>query len=482
MILERNALLWLSAAGAALVGGATTLASISWRFGYAFEVPEMPILPMVGVLIAMGVAYLLAMVVVRRISESGSSGRWQMRLLLVVFLVGAAARLVLLASTPILEDDFQRYLWDGAVASAGHNPYALVPKTAATHEDPGVRALAEAAGLTLERVNHNELRTVYPPGAQAFFALAHKIVPFNLTGWRLVVYAADLLTLGLLLLLLRGLGIPLIWSAAYWLNPIVIKELANSVHMEAVLMPFVVAAVILAIRRKPWLTTTMLAVAGAVKIWPLALFPVLIRAATDRVAIWIGACIVVVVATLLWMLPMVLAGLDQTAGVVAYAEKWRTNSALSVALLWGFGNSGLSDLTGLSPNHLARGFVALGIVTAGFALAIQRPSDARDVARRASLVTIIVFLLSPAQFPWYFVWVAPFLAVLPLPGLLFLTVTMPLYYVAFHLMSIDAFSKFNSIVIWLVWCPVWALLMMQLILYGPMARGRAEASLTCRGS
>ncbi len=39
----------------------------------------------------------------------------------------------------MLEDDYQRYLWDGAVTAAGANPYAVSPQAA--------RALGPATAL-----------------------------------------------------------------------------------------------------------------------------------------------------------------------------------------------------------------------------------------------------------------------------------------------------------------------------------------------
>jgi len=43
-------------------------------------------------------------------------------LLVWIFIVGIIARLIMVISTPILEVDFYRYLWDGAVTANGYNP------------------------------------------------------------------------------------------------------------------------------------------------------------------------------------------------------------------------------------------------------------------------------------------------------------------------------------------------------------------------
>ncbi len=477
-MLQRTEFVLLAVAGTLLVACAIALTLLSSQFTYEYAVPDMPVLVFVAVLAAAGAAYLLAAYATFRIAQTelATSG-WTSALVLVV-LCGGIARAVLAFSEPMLEDDYQRYLLDGAMTVAGHNPYAITPSGLEATTDPELKSLATSAGVVLLRINHPEIRTIYPPGAQVFFALAHLIKPFSLPAWRGVVMAADLATFALLLALLHTAGRPLIWSTLYWWNPIVIKELTNSVHMEAVLMPFILAAVWCAVRRRPWAATLFVAAAGAIKIWPLALFPILMRCASKRWAVWLGTMVLLGGITLLWVTPMVLAGLDQSAGVVAYAEKWRTNSAMFSTLLGIANLTGIPDLIGLSFNHVARGLILLIVFAAGLSLAVRRPENIEVAIQRIGLIVIVIFLVSPAQFPWYVVWISPFLAFLPLPGLLVLALTMPLYYVAFHLMSINAFPLFNNIVIWLVWCPVWALLIMQLLLQGPIRRGQTAATLT----
>lgn len=468
---ERNDMLWLIGGGLGLLAAFAVLALNSWRFGYDFEVAEMPVLAMVSVLVAAGGAFAASVYgvwcLVKNPLEKAQAGRvfWG------IVLVGFVARALLATSEPILEDDYQRYLWDGAVTAAGYNPFGVVPEKAASSSDPEIRALAERAGGTLERVNHPDIRTIYPPGAQAFFALAHLIEPFSLRAWRLVVMTADVATFALVLLLLSAAQRSPLWVTLYWWNPLIIKELVNSVHMEAVLMPFILAAVWCAVRKRPVWAATAIGIAGAIKIWPLALVPVLLRAATNRLSLAVAGLVMVGLITAAWASPMIIAGLDQSAGVVAYAQRWRTNSGMFQVLLTMADLSGFATLSdALTPNHVARVAIALIILGIGLGCAIAPPKDVNGAIRNAALVAVAVFLLSPAQFPWYVAWIAPFLPFLPLIGFVALAVTMPLYYVAFHLMAIEAFPVFNAIVIWCVWFPVWGLLIMQLV-WSPQAQG-----------
>ena len=62
----------------------------------------------VGLMLVAGCAYVAALVLVSR-------GPGSRRLLLVCLLLGAAWRVALLASAPLVSDDVYRYVWDGRV-------------------------------------------------------------------------------------------------------------------------------------------------------------------------------------------------------------------------------------------------------------------------------------------------------------------------------------------------------------------------------
>ena len=112
--------LWL-AAGLALVGLHVVLALLSPRFAYGADPLGMPVLALVAILICAGVVYLLT--ACRPIT--GAIGRGSVVWMIAV---GAVLRAIMLPTTPILETDFYRYLWDGAVVVCGQNPYAHSPQ------------------------------------------------------------------------------------------------------------------------------------------------------------------------------------------------------------------------------------------------------------------------------------------------------------------------------------------------------------------
>ena len=441
--------------GLLTVAFGVALTAFSPRFGYAYEVGAMPVPWLVAGLVLAGLVYVLCLP--QLIADSLACDRREVRVILAcIVAAGLAARLVLFASEPMLEDDYQRYLWDGAVTASGHNPYAMSPQEARAQSD-ALRELARDGGEVVRRINHPELRTVYPPVTQAAFALAYLVGPWSLAAWRSVILLFDLATLALIVLLLREAGRSPLWSALYWWNPIVIKELFNSAHMEAVVLPFVLLALWLALRRRPLASVSSLAFAVGAKLWPALLLPLLVRSygQADR-RMFVNAVVLFAAIVAALMLPLWLGGLDRQSGFAAYFSSWQTGSALfpaldratAAVLSW---LALPSEMSGL----LARGIVALCLVVVTVLVSLKPIANADDLLGRASLVVAGLVLLSPAQFPWYAVWFAPFLAFRPWAGFLLLAATFPLYYLDFYFINRSRPEVFTGAIVWIIWVPVW---------------------------
>ncbi|WP_072376463.1 glycosyltransferase 87 family protein [Hyphomicrobium sp. NDB2Meth4] len=435
-----------------------TLAVLSGRFGYDVDVIDMPCLTLVGLLVGAGAAYSSGLP--RLVVASGSSGS-QHRFLAIALTAGLVARLIMFGSAPILEDDYNRYLWDGAVTAHGYSPYAVPPLAVIEGRVQGpLQDLAADAGAALGRINHKSLTTIYPPVAQGAFALAHLIGPWSLAAWRGVLLAFDVATLGLLVLMLDVTDRSRLWCTLYWLNPVVLKEVFNSTHMEAVILPFVLLALLLAMRRRPLAASTALGLAAGAKFWPALLLPLMLRGAWPRERTRSAAAALVFAGLFtLWLAPMVIHGVDEANGLVAYADGWQINSALFpviVGLL-----SSFRDWIGFSAvdaNGLARMLIAILLAVLALFLAHRRLNGLDDLIARASVAVSALVLLSPALYPWYTVWMAPFLVFRPYRAFLMLTALIPLYYSFFHFAARGTLEIFNSYVVPGIWAPVWIVL------------------------
>lgn len=456
----RKALIAWACIGSGLLALTVVFTLLSPLFGYSYQVVDMPVFWLASGLCGAGVLYLVLPWTIRA-SQSLKLGLAK-TLLWTMLAAGLAMRLILFASEPALEDDFQRYLWDGAVTAQGLNPYAKSPETAkAAHPQlMPLGRLANESGQVLGRINHPDLRTIYPPVAQGVFAIAHWLAPWNLNAWRGLVLALDMISIALLLLLLRELGRSPLWAALYWWNPIVLKELFNSAHMDALLAPLILGALLLAIRKRPITATACLTLAAGVKIWPLILLLLVWREILDRPKKLIAAVALTTIVCAVFAWPVLTAGLDASSGFAAYASKWKTNSALFPQLetLARF----ILDAAGLEaikPGLLARAVVVSVLAAVIILQCRMTAGSAQGMARKFLIVTAALFLLSPAQFPWYYLWILPLLACFPVPGLLVLSATLPLYYTSFYFITRQSYEIFTQQAVWLIWLPVWGLLL-----------------------
>jgi hypothetical protein len=377
--------------------------------------------------------------------------------LLLALGIGLAMRVVYFASDPIREIDFLRYLWDAGAVQAGLNPFSVGPADAiAGHAGPEWAALAARSGGIAQGISYGNLATIYPPVAQFAFWIAHQFDPWGITGLRAVFLAAEMAGIWLLILLLREVNLSPSWIAIYWWNPLIAKEIINSAHMDALLLPALAGALLLAVRARPILSGVALAIAAGVKVWPLILAPVLIWQGRWRT--WVAAGVVLVVATAVIFTPMALGRLDNQSGLVAYAGVWERNhalfGALREALAWSLYKL---DMLHLDPNRLTRIVMVTAIGITALILG-WRLKERNQIPAAALTVAALLLLFSPTAYPWYYVWILPFLCIVPSRGLMLLGALLPFYYLRFDMVLWQNTHLFDRWIVWLEFGPVLALL------------------------
>lgn len=440
--------------GAGLVLLQISITRLSTSFSQDLPPLDRPITRFVVLQMSAGLVYLAALLLPHRQDNVRTR-------LTFTLAVGFVLRAVAWPSQPILEDDFHRYLWDGATTFAGVSPYRFAPGeilqgSASVPERLRLEALS--SGPLVAQINHPELTTLYPPVAQAGFALAHGLAPFNLHAWKAVLLTADLFAACFLLRLLGVLGLPQSLLAIYWWNPLVIKETYNSAHMDVLLVPLLLAALLCRIRRRPFATAGFLALATGVKLWPALLAPLFLAPWLRRQG-WRPA-VPATYATLTGVLLMpMISGLSAHAGIAGYTGNWEMNDAFF---------SALSRVAGLVP-YLGRLdqdsrllFLRLTIAASlGVAAALVAWRDSgrpEELVRGGLALAAALLLASPAQFPWYFLWMTPFLTLVPSFPLLALTALLPLYYLRFHFLALGDTALFDNGVVFLEWASVWLML------------------------
>ena len=339
-------------------------------------------------------AYVASLRVVGRGPPAGTGS------LAVCVAVALAARAALASGAPLVSDDVYRYLWDGRVQQFGLSPYETVP------DDPALAGLHTAETRRIDPTSA-VLPSIYPPLAQRFF-LAVTVLDDSVGAMVAAVVLCDLLTLLVLWRWLVGAGRDPWWVLAYAWHPLVILESAAGAHVDALGTLLVVLGAWALARRRPLASALALAGAVAVKFLPLVLAPLLWRRVRLR---HVAAA---VAGLVLLYLPFVVSdGTLPIGSLATYAAQWRFNGPL---FRW------LEALVGI-PGAVA---AAIGAGLMAAVAARRRLGPEEPAAWAWPLGATVAFL--PAVYPWYLVWVTPFLTSRAVAPLTAWTLLVPLSY------------------------------------------------------
>lgn len=371
-----------------------------------------------------GVLFFLAMIVILNLPKNKKWLAW-------IIFAGLAARIIMLPTVTVLEDDWYRYLWDGAVTAIGYNPYTYNPadimeKKLAVPDE--LINLADESGEIIKNINHPAVRTIYPPIAQIFFTASYIIAPWKLLGWKIILLISDVILLFFIIKILQNLKLPLIFSALYWLNPIVLHEFFNAAHMDLFVLLFVMMSVYFLLKDKTIISTILLALAVGVKLWPLIIFSFILRKIWgDKKQVIVHLLLFIFLVAVIFI-PVFLGGLDDSLGFIKYAKSWENNSVFYETLkiflnsVDDFFRLGISCVT-----CITRWIIGLIIFFLVIFLMKDKIRSNYDFLEKIFLILAVIFLISPTQFPWYYTWIIPFLVIRPRLSFLLYPMLLPLY-------------------------------------------------------
>ncbi|HSC29465.1 MAG TPA: glycosyltransferase 87 family protein [Vicinamibacterales bacterium] len=371
-------------------------------------------------------------------------------LLVIVLAFGLLFRLSVLPTAVHLSSDPYRYLWDGRVQRAGVNPYRYPPSA------PELRDLRDEA--VHPHINRPDKRTIYPPGAEALFAVATTLGADSVVGWRVVLLLFDGLTGALLLRLLHRMARPpatiILWAWA----PLAVFEGVQAAHLDPAFVPVLLLALLWRQEGRMFHAGAALGLAVLLKLYPAILLFAWWRKGDRRFPL---ACAGVVVAGYLpyaWSVgPDVLGFLPEYFGS---AEDFNVGLRDFVVNATALGDG--------VAREVARGVVMLALIAA-LVVALARirgrlVDDTEGVFRAARAAVGAYLLLIPtALHAWYAIWMLPFLAVAPSAGWLWFTGAVSLSYLTYAWGSL----------------PFWARALEFFPLYALLARGwRTTSGLT----
>jgi hypothetical protein len=351
---------------------------------------------MASLMIAGG-AYLLA---IRELLRERSAPReFPWRVVAFGLLLAAFWHIQFLRLAPGPDDDIHRYVWDGRVQRLGFNPYVVVPN------DPAFEKFQTAETRTL---NHPDLPSPYPPGAQIFFR-AVTSVRETVFAMKAAFVVCDLLIVLLLLDLLRRnqLGSHLVLAFAW--NPLLAIEVSGSGHIDIVGGLFLLASYIALSRRWRAVSALALGFAIAVKFLPIVLLPLYWKRIRVRDAALVGITVGIL------YLPFLIHGHIPIGSLRTYVQSFRFNDPVFAAV------------EQIIAPRMAAGFVVL----IGFLIAVWMRCKSEELTTGSFAWPMAASLLcAPVVYPWYLLWLIPFtLSVSTLPIAIWTIAIIPTYYV-----------------------------------------------------
>ena len=305
--------------------------------------------------------------------------------------LAVAVRVAALADKAPLSDDLYRYAWDGAVQHAGIDPYRYPPnaeqlRPLRTQEGLDWLWPPQQAGSARESLlNRESVPTIYPPVAEAWFAVVHAVVPLSARdrGYETVGLLLDLAVLAALLALLRAGGRDPRFVALYALAPLPVLEAVQNAHVDVLAVLFALGALALA-ERRPAAAGSVLALAALVKVYPGLLLPLLARRPGTRLPVLAAFAVTCALA----YLPHVLAVGPRVVGyLTGYLAEERYREGTRYLLL------GLFGLRGTAATIV----VALAVLALGLWL-VRGDLPLPEAGVR--LFAGVLLLVTPVQ-PWY---------------------------------------------------------------------------------
>ena len=346
-----------------------------------------------------GIAYLLAM------REFFSTPNFPKRVVLAGLIVAAVWHLLFLLKPPGADDDIHRYLWDGRVQRLGYNPYILVPN------NPALAGLHIPETRTL---NHPDVPSPYPAGAQLFFRGVTAIHE-SLLALRVAFLLCELAIVFVLLDVLRSSRQPMHWVLAFAWNPLLATEVAGSGHIDIVGALLLLVSVAALWRKWRAFAAVAFAVAVGVKFLPIVLVPLYWRRLRIR-----DVLIAMFVFGLLY-LPFLDGGRVHFGSLGTYVQSFRFNDPVFAAL------------ERMLPPQLLVGLAVL----VGFVCAIWLRKKSGELSPEAFAWPMAASLLcAPVVYPWYLLWLLPFLrSASTFPMVIWTVSIIPTYYV-WHLRAL----------------------------------------------
>jgi len=369
------------------------------------------------------------------------------KLLLLLLLLGLGMRLLFFGTRPdVLTDDVYRYVWDGRLQAAGLNPYLY------RANDPALIGWRDLEIYPYIAFKKNY--TLYPPLAEFFFHLTARLDDGGFWLLRLFYLLADITCL---LLLYRLCG-PSPRLLIYLFFPLLIVETYGGLHFDILGAALLTAAYLLFQRRRFRWSFLLLTAAAFTKFIAGAAGPVLAahylrmlwREEPRPARRWLrmaGDILPAVLLVAALYLPFASAGFDLVRQLLFYLQRSFFNGSITEVL------------RRLTPLHFRTVASLLLVGVLAWIALSQRLSLLNGV----KLSLLAMLLCSATFYPWYLIYLIPFMALEAQPSEWFLTAAVFLSYAVRLSYNAGGPWRESEWVRWLQYGPYYLLLLLDFL-------------------
>ena len=304
----------------------------------------------------------------------------KLRTPLLLILFGLIFRLTLFPASVTTSHDVNRYIWEGKILSHGYNPFTTAPRDS---------QLVKYRSNIYDDITYKNMETIYPPMAQATFLSAYFLTGESTLGLKIIYFFFDLMIMFLLLKFLYLKEVNLNNIILYAWMPVILLEYFVNVHIDLIGIFFMILFLYLIEKDKIYLASIPFALAFLSKLYPIVLFPLIIkRAGIKRSAYFF---LIFLLITFCFYVPFIYKDFSVFTSLFTYLEKWEFNGSIYLLLKHNM----------LTPEYSRLLCAGLFIITVGLISTFYK-----DFTKAAYGIFIALIIFGTTLFPWYLGWIA----------------------------------------------------------------------------
>ncbi len=303
----------------------------------------------------------------------------KLKIPLAVVIFGLMFRLTLIPATPTTSQDVYRYIWEGKILTEGYNPFVYPPES---------DTLKPFRSDVYEKVTYKHIPTIYPPFAQIVFAGAYLLSGESLLGLKIIYFISEILLMFFLLKLLHLKKVNLNYILLYAWLPLPIMETFVNAHIDIIGAAFLIIFIYLIETDKFYRASIAFSLSFLSKLFPLFLFPLLIKKIGLKRTIIFGFFFVLITAVFYY--PFISKNLGVITALQKYLNNWEFNgSVYKIAKL-------LTD--SYTARRICAGLFAVLIIWVSYKY--------KDFTGAVLTVFLGLIIFSTTLYPWYLQWAA----------------------------------------------------------------------------